>query len=572
MIKTTEDAFPSKSRLEINSSFFLGTLKRPHVLMSVLLGLISLAYYILVPTQLISTKLTQIGFREPSFFPEGIKILVFSLWFSIFYFLFSSKNNITQRASPFHFKTSPYPSWANYFLLTAAFSILLGSLLQIQSPLTYDEMNIGGALANRSFSQVIDLILQGLYRATNTQHTLSSLTAYFSMVTFGKSAWIMRLSAIPFAILFLLTVYKFCKNFLPLMATLIVFGNLLANENVTFYLHSPRGFVTMMLFSLLSLMGVLKLIKPDTKLTPFRYSCFGLFYFSLILTNTNGGMFALFLFCSLVFWALLNKKQYSREQFQSIKCVLLIMVLLLPLFFIGALREAQVQSGLSQLNGYNKEWNLGTMGYLFGFDRIWWSKLVLIFSLGLFVFRIRKFKLTTDFLSLFLLLSWLALFTILLVLGVRSYEARYALAFLVPFLAWLGQTIDLLPRYFRAGGIFLVGILTILLPLLSRHRVYESITGSYEMAHTFLVEARNIAREPKSCFSFKGDNYEITAAKELYFQGVQLLDNTSDLKACPLIYQLRMKEGSKKILPKLPGQTIYFDSEGRSLAVEQLHN
>ncbi|MFM8315949.1 MAG: hypothetical protein ACKOA8_16850, partial [Deltaproteobacteria bacterium] len=284
----------------------------------------------------------------------------------------------------------------------ASIVIYILTIVEINGPLTYDEMNIGGALAIRSLSEVLELIYSGVHRLTNTQHTLSSLTAFTAMSLFGKNEWVMRSASLPYALLFLIVAIRFCRKFIPTGFSIFIFANILVNQNILFYLHSARGFISMLLFSLLSLTILLDVSENRFPSSRKNYISFSLVYFFLILTNTNGGLFALYLFLTLLTWTLFNHSNIPKESLKTYKTFLRLMALNLPLFFMGALRETQVQAGLAQLHGSNPEWNFGTMGYLLGWDRIWWSKLFLFFCVSLFLFRINKFDIKKDFLTLFL--------------------------------------------------------------------------------------------------------------------------------------------------------------------------
>ncbi len=529
-------------------------------------------YYLLIPTQIISEQLGRLGINTNQIYSMGLILFASGWLLNVFLFLFFSKKltGIFSETEVYYSAIVIHHAWVFWFQIISAFGIIFLSLAQIQGSLTYDEMNIGGALANRNFLEVLQLIYKGAYRATNTQHTVSSIVAYWGMLLFGKNEWIMRLTAFPFAVLFLVTLHRFCYRFLTPLATILIYGNFLANQNITFYFHSPRGFVTMMLFSLLSLISVLDLVRDQFKSTWKNYFFFALVYLLTILTNTNGGMFALFLLATLVLWTLLNYKFFSLKQFQAAKNLILIMTAILPVFVFGAIREMYVQSELSQLNGVSREWNLGTMGYLFGLDRIWWSKIILLFCICLFIFRVRKFKIRTDFLTLFLFFSWIFILITLMAMGVRSYEARYALAFLVPFLAWIGQTIDFLPKNYRISGLALMIVLLIVIPLTSRARIYESIIGNYQSTHQFLIEARKKAIQPGACFSFEGEEYEVSAAKELYFYNVRQLDALEERSTCSILYHLYLKWGQEKKMDSIRRTVLVSDNEGRILFEELL--
>jgi hypothetical protein len=398
--------------------------------------------------------------------------------------------------------------------------LVIQAIKGLDLPLTYDEMNIGGAVANRTLLEVIQLFWAGVYRFTNTQHLLSTLSMFFSVKLFGANEVALRLSAIPFSMGFLITLFKFTKKYCSNLGTAIIYLNLIANANVSYYLISGRSYACMMFLSLLLLSFVLDTLTDKTLPSNGRVLLFAATFLLNILTNTAAGLFGLLLFASLTIYFLLNRNEMSLLRQSAILKCLLVMAGIVPLFVLGALKEVKVQSGLSQLVGVNPELNLGTMGYLLGLDRLLQSKGFILLCISMWLYRVVKWDIRKDFMNLLLSFSWLMIFSILVGLRVYSYAPRFALAFLIPYLFWIGQSLTLLPiNRFRKVYIALALIFCGVLPLARRRDFAESIYGQYAETHFFLVGARAALMNPDTCVQYFGDSFEVQTAKELYLNG-----------------------------------------------------
>ncbi len=456
--------------------------------------------------------------------------------------------------------------WAPHHRILLAVLAVIAFLRTAQgifSPLSYDELNIGSAIARSDFGEMLSLIGTGVLHFTNTQHSIAMLASFFSMNLLGPSELAIRLPSLVFTAALLLLTIRLCLRHLTPIAGFLLLANLAANENLLYNLHTSRGYATLVLFSLGMLVMLLDLLRSDS--APKKANLFGFFACLMLccFSNTNGGIFCIAFFLSLLSWASLNRRQMTANQLVVIRWLVPAFLLILPFIAMGALLEAKTQSSLGQFQRRDAEVWIGTWGGIVGAMQVWWGKALVLFCVGLALLRTREGKCwRKDWLGQFLVVAGLFLVGTLYLLHVQFYSPRYALAFLIPFLFWVGAELSALeaaPLRASLAGIFmlLIGVV----PLASTQLVYEANCGNEFPFLDFIHSSMAIAPATKeTCVIVQGSEPEATWARALY-------SNKQHSGACRQTFILSLSDHASfdRNPSAKPGAELLNDGMGRTL-------
>ncbi len=479
-------------------------------------GIVFLFVFFIAPTQsfqgwLSSKALVTGKYLDLAIFLAMVTVVICYMLHRIY---LETKTKI-EEVAPEHIS---HPAWFKYAQFFLSVAIFAQAVLQLDSSLTYDESNVGSYLASASLSEVIGVIHQGNYSLSSTQQALALLSSYFSMQAFGVSVIALRLPALMFGLLFLSLLYVLSRRYLPTFVALFCYLNLCANHTVVWYMHSSRGYISLMLFSLLPFVivfGVSRGRFSSSKLIYLGVASYALCVF----TCTHGALFNCLLLISVILWVYLNRTLLSARQLKFLRRAILVGFLFMPLILWMAFNEARFTAQAGFLGGgAHGRWVM--IGTVLGTCRIWGDKLILLFVLSLIVLKVKWQKgLQRDFVFVFLIATVVFFAAVVSLIEASYLGARYFLAFLIPYLIWLSEGVLQVgsPRLRRGLTVVLFFILGVI-PMASRPQCLVAEIGDQTYFSNFIERVKEITRESRgNCYSFSGDFIEIRWAK-IHFQ------------------------------------------------------
>jgi hypothetical protein len=112
----------------------------------------------------------------------------------------------------------------------------------------------------------------------------------------------------------------------------------------------------------------------------------------------------------------------------------------------------------------------------------------------------------------------------------KVFEARFILAFVLPFAVWMIDGAFYLARgnYQRWGAGLVLGVLFVIFPLQSHKAIYRTVTMNLQDFDDFIKVVRSLTNPiEKNCYFFSGKRDLSIFAKDFYFQKAK----EGDLKA-----------------------------------------
>jgi hypothetical protein len=224
----------------------------------------------------------------------------------------------------------------------------------------------------------------------------------------------------------------------------------------------------------------------------------------------------------LVFWAAINRRQISRDQSRTVFRLLLVQAVALPLYLFVLTKNLIF---MSQIGDFQKGeqfhlWSNLTKAFGIAFD--WQARAYLLFSLAMILVALfhkpglfRRFPTIFAATCLFFFSFVLALFE------AKVFEARFILAFVLPFAVWMIDGAFYLARgnYQRWGAGLVLGVLFVIFPLQSHKAIYRTVTMNLQDFDDFIKVVRSLTNPiEKNCYFFSGKRDLSIFAKDFYFQ------------------------------------------------------
>lgn len=449
--------------------------------------------------------------------------------------------------------------------------LMLGlALCQIQVPLDWDEHEHISNLAGGTAWKVINP-LRG-----SENHSLASLSTYVSLRLFGVSKIGARIPAILFSIAFLVLLNLFALQYFSKAGSVVCFLSLAGNPFVIYFMHSMRGYMPMMFFTLVLLYISLKLSNSST--IPLRRHLILFFIASgcALFSHFFGGLFLAFLLVSIIIWAYQRRGQLSKEQFRtvfsllSILFVWLIIMGLMSYFILVHMEE----TGFAMTKDSIPPWLIKLATFrlftFFGFVRIWEIRLFLLFIGLLVAWRLLyPVKKSLSLPTLLLLVGSVVVTALIKILKIPLLEGRMLLPFMVVFFFWLSETLERIPnlKWQAIASSFL--LLLFILPYTIHHDNNDEVSAHFSEHDRFAKVVKQTLNSMKippqdRCFSFSGAPDGAPYARDFYFINEKKSELSQD---CRFHYHIHYGMGLfRKEYPlslSIPVKPLYNDGKGR---------
>lgn len=411
-----------------------------------------------------------------------------------------------------------------------ALFIFSTTILHLDTPLDWDESNIGSKLANKEYLQAgdstdelnrgeITLNVLNPFGAVRN-HTIAHLLSLASITYFRPLDLALRYPAVLITFFLLLLICFFCRSQFDLITRVFLLLHLSVNQLALWYFHSSRGYGAMMLGTAFVFCMALKIISGE------RRKHGDLFLFALgmlftIFTHTFGAIFCV-LICGASLGSLLLKKK-TGEAFQKYPewRIFVVSLLFLPLILFIGYRHLTFIKRIGFVNASKPATIPDSIYAVFGnLNSAWGIPFLLFLCYLIWAHRLWKKGTWNHFFSLVPLFSILSTLVFLFVLKLSFFEPRFLLGYLIPVVLWLVETSRRIPspihRRISYLGLFTFLILT---PLLGRENVYEHITHHTREYFYFARSVQSITGSiPDKCFSFSGEHDQSYISESLYFR------------------------------------------------------
>jgi len=430
----------------------------------------------------------------------------------------------------------------------------------IDGPLDSDETYISVDLTQGRAWESINPLL------STRNHGLTTLAAYLSGKTFGWDEVTIRYPAILFLVLFLALANYFCFRFASPFTTVLVFGHLCVNQLALWYFHSMRGYTPMMTWTL----GGIFLVADQRIGNRARLVGFAVLGVLAALTHTFAGFFFIILLGTLLYSLAFQPKQLGKTEFDKRAHLLWAAAIILPLAALLCVSQALAIKSLGFFNVGKAPDVSFELIRLLGIQDPMWGRLVWLLAGGVVAHRIyRRHKVEGDFYTPLLITAALFIGGIAWALQVVLLEGRMLLAFLLPFLFWVGQEVDAIKnKTFKIVGVGLSALVLVVAPYPSTQEIFNihpEIVADYRL---FIKEVRKQAPPiAENCFSVDGAPWAVKWTRGLYLNRANFDTNS---KQCKNFYHLFYETGydaSVKLGTPEEGyyQLMYADGKGRYL-------
>jgi len=457
-----------------------------------------------------------------------------------------------------------------WFKIIVSGVILVSAVLGLNRPFDWDEIARSSELADGNYFFVINPL-------TTLNHSLATTLALISAKFFGMTKVGLRAPSIFVSAMFLVVLFSFSKRYLSRFATYLVYGHLAVNGLFVWYNHSMRGYISMLLFTLLSLKLALDILSLSDKVSRRKLGAFAAAYTVCFFTHGFGGLFAMLLCLTVLAWLLTNQRRLSAVQQDNGSLLLLTCLGVLALSALMFVAHLQVlerdgwlfHGGVNEVHGAAYKWS--RLMLLVGGSAIWIGKILSLAAIALTVTQIRRFRaaVTTDFIMLFALISISIISLKFYLLKVDLLEGRMVLAFLVPVVAWLGNSVlSFERRSSRLAASALLLAVLIVPQIKNRENLLQGDIAFFQDNEAFAAEVkRQLPGSSISCLSFSGEPDTIHYLRSFY-----LNDLAPKTSGCTKNYHIHI--GRSQFGKEFPivsdksftnYQRIFDDGKGRTL-------
>jgi hypothetical protein len=438
------------------------------------------------------------------------------------------------------------------------------TLSQVQGPMDWDEVARTSELARGNSLSVI-------HPFTTMNHPIATALSWGTMKLFGVSKVGVRLPALAFTLAFLGLLLVEGSLWLSTFTLALLLCHFASNELVVWYMHSMRGYISLMLFTGAIFFIVTSALKEET-FSPKKQLALSLLVGACLFTHTFAAVFCLVFALSLLSWLALNLKNISSGTLDAGVRMLLVFFAWLPIlavvfgFHVAVLDNTGFIHAETHSDHLPAYYALTRSAMVLGAPRVWFVKVLFLASVCLIGWRIRRNSFR-DFLTVNVLVSALFIPMALWLLGAVVLEGRMLLAFLLPFLVWVGESLTELPKgRLRTAAYGAVFFWFTVPPLLCAKGLMEGDLQHFRESEQFAAEVQqHLGRVPKRCLTYAGDPDSVHYTRYFY------LFNQPELGACPGRYLLFFSKGQfGKVFPLDPViagavHPVYSDNKGRVL-------
>lgn len=475
----------------------------------------------------------------------------------------------TQFAGPL----SSQKTWWTVANIALSVAILVGAIRALDTPLDIDE-NIHALMMTRGlYGDELDPVKSDARVYFTQNHILAQAASIASMEIFGFEKIPYRAPAILFTGLLLLIIPLCFRSLFPTAGYFLTLAFLASNAFSLWYLHSARGYVSLLWVTALSYFLALRVLEDRSRklylwayaatviLSPFVH------FFSMI--------FHLLLAIALVFWVALNQQGVSREKSRAVFKLIVAQALVLPLYLFVLARNLMFLSSIGDFEKNAVEFNLwANITKAFGLAFDWQARAFLLFSFGLVVYALfHRPALFKRFSSVFIGTCIVFFGFVLTLFDAKVFEARFILAFVLPFAVWMidGSFYLARGRAQRWTAALALTLLLIVFPAMGHKAIYRTLTFNLQDFDDGIKAVKQLTGPiEKNCYLFSGKRDLSIFAKDFYFKKAkQAAFADEDKMACQQFYHLRIepnRAGSPVPLTR-PPRAIELWNNNRGMAL-----
>lgn len=473
-----------------------------------------------------------------------------------------------------------FSHWLPWFQILFSILIIARVIHGMERPFDSDELTMPFHAIRGSF------VFSWKWLFADSSHIFASLSSLLFMKLFGLSMYSARIPAVLTGCFFLFVLFGFCQRarFRPFTVVLI-YTHCLASEIFTWYLHSIRGNVSMMLAVLVLFSLTFETIYNLRPLTKQRLTVFCVTLFLLPFTHGYSVIYALMSFAALAVWFEFHFEKLGNSVRQNGMRLLIAHFCFLPylafyLLTSFLIADPKWRDGVPGGPGYRED-VISSMQLALGSSHLFVLKLLGLCLVGILIYQNVLKKQKTDYFTPLVLLFFLGfIHAYRSILG--SYvTGRYLLGMNVLFIFWFAQSLWELPKAWKASLMAVSALCLVVFPLhdgttemfqLSRKGYYEFIKAVRKEIPGVPVECVRFSysgAEPASC--------EMTIAQHFYFPS-----SRNNSVSCEKTYQIhfgfpwqedptytpQMREVASfsDLPPDRNYRQVYTDSQGRFLA------
>lgn len=468
----------------------------------------------------------------------------------------------------------PLPRWLAFFFAISFVFIVARSFIGLKSPLEWDEYNVACALFKAKFLEVANPFLSGGDFMANTNQIVTNVASFLTIRVFGLNSLGVRFPAVLFTIAFCALLWTLCRKHLSAFASVLLVSHLVGNFTFGWYSHSSKGYISLLCAGLAMYLIVLELVESRRSLSSpwtFFVSCI-----VLIFAHTLGAVYLGFAFLATLTWA--SVQTQLSEGVRSFFTRMLWMIpiaaaaMIYHLSLLGTGRHELFQGGMpvdSEAASF-----LNALGYRMGRSEYGWALLVTVFVVVLLsVLKKDRAKLfLSDFKTIFLGTAAVVMTGIIYGMQPGFFRGRWFLVFLVPVLAWLGESISKIEqRQARYGLMLVAALLLVAIPFGDRSHATQEHLTLLAPYHQFIADVKQqVSKTEGNCYTASGDGFHQERwTKMFYFPG----EDHPNPQTCLTRYHIDFNpdvEGHRgSIAEKLPAgsllERIVDDKKGRTL-------
>jgi len=432
-----------------------------------------------------------------------------------------------------------------FFYANIALSLVLVVKVgwHLNSPLDIDENIHALSIAQGRIAQELDPInTNPIWTIQN--HVIPQLLSIVSTKIFGLTKFTYRLPALLFAILIIVSLFFIDSELSYSPVTTLLLLHFTLNEMTHWYFHSARGYVGMILFTLIPFLQVWKFTRSGKAGTRAGLWLYGSCFTFAVFTHMFGAIFNGILFLSLLFWFATNGATlHSKARAYGLSLLLISMALLPVVAFVLAHNLILLQKLGDLATGAVPALSQNLMETM-GISFLWQGKLLILLVAGLVIHGwVNGRRFGQDLNSIFLLASVMFFGICLSVLQTRVFEARYLLAFVAPLVFWIAESLP----YLKSGYAKSLGLVATLLTLtvsqaISSQAIRTSLSLNVTDYDYFIGMAKAMTAPIASqCYYFSGKRDLSVWAKEIYFH--DSVDITKPGARCAHTYFIHIDPG-----------------------------
>jgi hypothetical protein len=407
------------------------------------------------------------------------------------------------------------------------------AISQINGPLDIDENIHALSIAQHRIAQELNPINTDP-RIYSQNHVAAQLLSIVSVKLFGLNKLAVRAPSILLTGLLLAALFTLCRGVGGSLITTIVLSHFLLNQLVIWYFHSARGYVAMMVLTIVPFLIVWDFTLKRRPGEPWRMALFAFCFLCAVFTHLFGAIFNGLLFLSLLTWMAAHREELDETARHYGAKLLTTALFIFPVYGFVIAHNLLFLSRIGDLNAGSPPNIAESLLGAFGLSLSWQGKLLTILLVGLglhSIFNDRKWLKSLP--AIFTLVTFAFFFTAITALRTRVFEPRFVLAFLPPLLFWIGEAVlRIRGRGARTAILVIFGGALIVSPFLSTAALYRRI--SYDMSDYdhFLKTVRERAQPvAENCVTFYGQDDVVIWARDLYFGDA--LNAKSPTAPCP---------------------------------------